>query len=238
MRVLALSTSTPQGSVALVEDGPGGPRVLGAAGYEDLRGHAERLFAAIDAALAAAGLGREAIGALACDVGPGSFTGVRVGVSAAKGIALALGLGVVGVGSLEVMAAVSGAPRVVPMLDAKKDEVFAALYDASGPIPVPIDPPRHLARGDVAAWLAGLGKVVLAGAVTSEIEALDRWTRLRGQDLDGPTAARVGTVALAHLAATAMVAPDPAQVEPLYVRAPDAQLAREPPPAAPRLPRS
>jgi tRNA threonylcarbamoyladenosine biosynthesis protein TsaB len=235
MRVLALSTSTPQGSVAVVEDGPGGPRVLGAASYEDLRGHAERLFAAIDAALAAAGLGREAIGALACDVGPGSFTGVRVGVSAAKGIALALGIGVVGVGSLEAMAAASGAPRVVPMLDAKKDEVFAAVYDASGPVPILVDPPRHLARGDVAAWLTGLGDVVLTGAFAGAVEGLDPWARLRGPELDGPSAAQVGAVALARLASGA-VAPDPSEVEPVYVRAPDAQLAREPPRRDPLAP--
>ena len=100
MKVLALSTSTPRGSAAVLE----GDRVLGAASYEDLAAHAERLFSAIDEALRAAGVARNAIEQLACDVGPGSFTGVRVAVSAAKGIALALGARVVPVASLEAMA--------------------------------------------------------------------------------------------------------------------------------------
>src|SRR4051812_25416291 len=101
MKVLALSTSTPRGSVAVVDDGA----VLASVAYVDLKSHAERIFGSIDLALAKAGLERSTIAAVACDLGPGSFTGVRVGVASAKGIALALGVPVFGVSSLEVMAA-------------------------------------------------------------------------------------------------------------------------------------
>ena len=101
MRVLALSTSTPRGSAALVRDG----EVVAAVAYVDLQGHAERIFEAVDAVLAQAGEPRSAVEGLGCDVGPGSFTGVRVGVASAKGMALGLGLPLAGVVSLEAMAA-------------------------------------------------------------------------------------------------------------------------------------
>src|SRR5437773_1126314 len=132
---LAISTSTRRGSVALLEQG----EVLAEAPYEDLRGHAERVVAAIERAFATARRNRDGLNGIACDVGPGSFTGVRVGVSLAKGIALGLDVPAVGVGSLEAMAAAAfGTNRavdgdaVVPVLDAKKGEVFLAAYARSG----------------------------------------------------------------------------------------------------------
>ncbi|HVY47083.1 MAG TPA: tRNA (adenosine(37)-N6)-threonylcarbamoyltransferase complex dimerization subunit type 1 TsaB, partial [Minicystis sp.] len=130
MRVLGLSTSTSRGSAAgAITDGRAA-RVAGHGGYVDLAAHAERVFEAIDAALAAAGLDRSALDAIACDVGPGSFTGVRVGLASAKGIAMALGLPLVGVGSLEAIAdeafRAGGLPEdaiVLAALDAKKAEL-------------------------------------------------------------------------------------------------------------------
>src|SRR5262249_49911307 len=125
MNVLALSTSTPRGSAALVRDG----ETLAAVAYADLEGHAERIFAAIDAVLAQAGVDRGALDGTACDVGRGSFTGVRVGVSAAKGIAMALDRPLLGVTSLEAMAAAAFAAGAAaagdvaaPTIDAKKSE--------------------------------------------------------------------------------------------------------------------
>ncbi len=101
MKVLAISTSTPRGSAALVRDG----EAVAAVAYVDLQGHAERIFQAIEAVLAQSGETRRSLDGLACDIGPGSFTGVRVGVASTKGIALGLGLPLAGVTSLEAMAA-------------------------------------------------------------------------------------------------------------------------------------
>ena len=91
MKLLALSTATPRCSVAVVDD----DRVLAQGGYDDEMRHAERLFGLVDEVLASAGVERGELEAIACDLGPGSFTGVRVGVASAK----------VGVASVEVSVA-------------------------------------------------------------------------------------------------------------------------------------
>ena len=221
MKLLALSTSTPRGSAALFEAADvdlhaeaaasrggalstaglaaapaAGARLLAATTYADLHGHAERIFGAVDEVLAAAGLPAAAVQALGCDVGPGSFTGVRVAVAAAKGVALALDVPVAGVTSLEAMAAAAFAAGaaspgnlLVPLIDAKKGEVFLAAFDA--PAAAPSIPPRHLPRDaafDVVAELAAGRRIVVVGAVAEEIEAL-RPLAARGDALDFPDAA-------------------------------------------------
>lgn len=92
---------------------------------------AERLLALIDQALEAAGVGRSDLGLVAVTRGPGSFTGLRVGVATAKGIAFALGLPVAGVSSLEALAR-GAAPfpgLVAPVFDARKRQIYAAAFD-------------------------------------------------------------------------------------------------------------
>lgn len=233
MRLLALSTSTPRGGAALLAVDPQGDRLLAAVAYEDLRGHAERIFGAIDEVLATAGLARSDIQALGCDVGPGSFTGVRVAVASAKGIALALALPVAGVSSLEAMAAAAfaeGAARpgdlVVPVLDAKKNELFLAAFDAPGA--PPSSPPQHLARDAVPAAVEALaaGRRLVVVGEAADLEAPLRPYLARGPALDLPDAAWIGRVALGRLRASAAAGEhDAALLEPLYVRAPDAKPA-------------
>lgn len=110
--------------------------LLGSAGAEIGRGHAEQLMDFIDDALSMSGKAVTEIDRIAVTVGPGSFTGIRVGVSAARGFALALGMPAVGVSTLAALAA--AARRVQPgkaitvVLDAKRDEVYAQAFDADG----------------------------------------------------------------------------------------------------------
>jgi tRNA threonylcarbamoyladenosine biosynthesis protein TsaB len=242
MKVLALSTSTPRGSAAVLDD----RAAIAEATYADLKGHAERLFAAIDVALAEAGLHRTAIEAVACDVGPGSFTGVRVGVASAKGIALALGIPIFGVPSLEAMAArafaegAAGADDLVlAAIDAKKSEVFLAVYALEGGALRTVSPPRHCAAVPEALVLSGgTRRIVVVGEIAATILAQPRPLDLgpapylaRGAALDLPDAVWVGRCAVAGLAAGAGV--DPAVLEPLYVRAPDAKPQSGAPKAEP-----
>jgi tRNA threonylcarbamoyladenosine biosynthesis protein TsaB len=229
-RVLAVTTSSPRGGVALVEAGA----VLGLAEYTDLAGHAEQLFGALDRALAAVApagsadrAARAGLHGLVCDVGPGSFTGVRVGVASLKGIALATGLPLVGVGSLEAMASAAFRRGLVPagalvlaLLDAKKGEVFAAAYDAAGAEALA---PRHLLRAEAAALVATLGRpAVVVGAVASELEGLDA-SIVRDPATDLPHAAEIAVLGAERLARAPAASLDPASLEPLYVRAPDAK---------------
>ncbi|MBK9258882.1 MAG: tRNA (adenosine(37)-N6)-threonylcarbamoyltransferase complex dimerization subunit type 1 TsaB [Polyangiaceae bacterium] len=234
MKVLALSTSTYRGSAAVLD----GDRVLGASGYADLGGHAERIFSAVTEALEAAAVSRSEIELVACDIGPGSFTGVRVGVASAKGLALGLGAALVGVGSLEAMAAaafVTGAagPKdvVVSVLDAKKQEFFIAAHDASGqtlwaPAHVPIADAFHL----LSAWtefsrLIADGYALRIVGEAALLEPSMAAQVVRGASVDLPDAVAVGRVGLRRFASSKGVAGefDASLLEPSYVRPPDAK---------------
>lgn len=224
MILLAFSTSTPRGSVAVVRDGA----LVAQADYVDLQGHAERLFEAIDAALSRAQATRADVGAIACDIGPGSFTGVRVGVASAKGIALALGVPLCGVISLEAMAraafeqGAAGADcAVIAAIDAKKGEVFLGAWRASSGEPVIAPCARAL---DAAAFasdeLTPFARVVIVGEVAAGVDLPAGMRLARGPAIDLPDAAWIGRIGAARLAAGG--GGDLDLVEPLYVRAPDA----------------
>ena len=116
MLTLAFDTATGVATSALVRDG----EVLG-----ERSGRAAEVLADADELLRAAGLSPRDLERLAVGVGPGSFTGVRIGLAAARGLALALELPVAGVSTLEALA--RGAPGAVPVIDARRGEVFVLL---------------------------------------------------------------------------------------------------------------
>ena len=213
MSILALSTSTPRASVALLD----GDHLLATTSHDDPRGHAEHLFTLIDRTLSSAGRDRADVHLVACDVGPGSFTGTRIAVSSAKGISLALGVPVVGVVSLEALAAhaTSTSPPgalVVAAIDARKDELYLAVYDAGAPLLAP----SHVPASDVAARVAAIVRdrpfVTIVDAPSFAAFA------------PGAQQALVAFPEAAWIARLAAARPpiDPADLAPLYVRAPDA----------------
>jgi tRNA threonylcarbamoyladenosine biosynthesis protein TsaB len=130
--ILAFDTATSIATCALVRDG----EVLG-----ERRSTPVRVLEAADAIIREAGLEPRSVEALAVGIGPGSFTGVRMGLAAARGLALALEIPAAGVSTLAALAA--GAPDAVPVIDAKRHEVFveqdgqivalpAAAFEAAG----------------------------------------------------------------------------------------------------------
>ena len=132
MLILAFDTATSVATAALVRDG----EVLAEVVTTPLA-----VLEAADRMLSGAGLEASDLEALAVGIGPGSFTGVRIGLAAARGLALALEIPVAGVSTLDALAA--GAPDAVPVIDAKRREVFvrvggeivampAAAYEAPG----------------------------------------------------------------------------------------------------------
>jgi len=113
MLILAFDTATDVATSALVGDG----EVLG-----ERMSRAVTLLEDVDALLRQAGTHTRDVEALAVGIGPGSFTGVRIGLSTARGLALALDIPVAGVSTLAALAA--GAPGAVPVIDARRREVF------------------------------------------------------------------------------------------------------------------
>ena len=218
--VLGLSTATPRGSVALLR----GDRLLASCIYEDEMRHAERLFDTIDQVLADAQLAARRLTAIACDVGPGSFTGVRVGVASAKGMALALGVPLVPVGSLEAMAMAAfhavgrDVAQVVCVIDAKRQETFFAAYDRQL---TARRGPAHIAAAETLSALGDLAEdrtVPFCGRASREL-GLPPARLLEAPACELPHAEWVGRRALA-LMNTQL--PALADVEPVYLRAPDA----------------
>jgi tRNA threonylcarbamoyladenosine biosynthesis protein TsaB len=130
MKILALETSGPAGGAALLD----GDRVRGEHILNILATHSERVMTAVDRLLHDAGWRPSELEGLALAVGPGSFTGLRIGISTAQGLALALRLPIAPVPTLDALAATLpfAALPVCPVLDARKGEVYASLYRWDG----------------------------------------------------------------------------------------------------------
>lgn len=128
--ILAIESATPHASVALVRGG----RFVGEALLEAGRQASETFLSAIDGLLKGAGVPATAVAHVAVSAGPGSFTGLRVGMAAAKGFCVGWGIPIVPVPTLHALAArfpVAGA-TICPVLDAKKKEVYAAFFRWEG----------------------------------------------------------------------------------------------------------
>jgi tRNA threonylcarbamoyl adenosine modification protein YeaZ len=126
--LLGLDTATPAVTVALHD----GTRVLAEATSVDRHRHAELLAPAIARVLAEAGVERGDLTAIAVGVGPGPYTGLRVGVVTARVLGAALGIAVHGVCSLDIIAADVSLPRFLVATDARRREVYYACYDKTG----------------------------------------------------------------------------------------------------------
>jgi tRNA threonylcarbamoyladenosine biosynthesis protein TsaB len=126
--ILNIETSTKNCSVALAKDGEKlVSREIAEMGYS----HAEKLHVFIEEILSEANLQFSALDAIAVSQGPGSYTGLRIGVSAAKGLCYALNIPLIAVDTLEILASQISIEKglIVPMIDARRMEVYAAIFD-------------------------------------------------------------------------------------------------------------
>ena len=149
MKILALDSATSACSAAVWADG----RVMARRHAEMARGQSEALVPMVAEVMAEVGLGFADLDLLAVTVGPGAFTGIRIGLAAARALALAAGLPLAGVSTLEAVAAAApadGRPLLV-VLDSKREEVWAQAF---GPDRTPLTEPAALAPAEAAA-LAG-----------------------------------------------------------------------------------
>ena len=196
MLTLAFDTATGVATCALVRDAD----VLG-----QRTGRAAEVLGDADELLRASGLTPRDLELLAVGVGPGSFTGVRIGLAAARGLALALDLPVAGVSTLDALAA--GAPGAVPVIDARRGEIFvrrSGHVRCLAPDVFDVDPGRTY---------VGDGAVLYRVA----IEAAGGIVPPDDSDVHVPRARFHARLAGAGGPAE--------QVEPVYVRAPDAEKA-------------
>jgi tRNA threonylcarbamoyladenosine biosynthesis protein TsaB len=218
MRVLAVETSALAGGAALVD----GDRVTGQYLLDVRLTHSERLMVAVDRLLADAGWTPRDLEGLAVAVGPGSFTGLRVGISAIKGLGLALGIPIAAVPTLDAMAASLpfAALPVCPVLDARKNEVYASRYRWDGSAMrreweylavAPADLAQRLGEPTV---LLGDG----AGLIASP------HARLAPPSHQAPSPACVALLGHARLTAGDIVAA--ADLVPIYLRPSEAELKR------------
>lgn len=212
MKLLAVDTASVHCAACVLDGGALTARVSLALE----RGHAERLMDVIAEALDQAGIGYADIDRLAVSVGPGSFMGVRTGVAAIRGLALALGCPAVGVTTLDAMAAEARAAHpgkpVVVAVDARRDEIYAAAFDAAGEVQLA---PSAVRLAELAA-LVGPDSAIAGSAAAALVAALGRSHPIVLAD-----AATADIVWFADLAARAA---EPAgRPAPLYLRAPDAR---------------
>ncbi|WP_030380462.1 MULTISPECIES: tRNA (adenosine(37)-N6)-threonylcarbamoyltransferase complex dimerization subunit type 1 TsaB [unclassified Streptomyces] len=212
MLLLALDTATPAVTVALHD----GTSVVASSSQVDARRHGELLLPAVDRVLAEAGTRLDAVTGVVVGVGPGPYTGLRVGLMTADTFGLALGVPVHGLCTLDALAyEAAGAGIAGPFVvatDARRKEVYWARYDdprtrAGEPA---VDRPADLA--DAVAGLSAVG----AGAALYP----DTFTDVRGPA--HVSAAALASLAVERLAAGAELLPP----RPLYLRRPDAQVPK------------
>jgi tRNA threonylcarbamoyladenosine biosynthesis protein TsaB len=228
MRILALDTSTLTASVAVWIDGA-------AAAFGDARAepHSEKLLPLIDEMLGRAGLAPAALDAVACGAGPGSFTGLRIGLATAKGLGFALGKPLVLVSSLAALAWPARGRDVLALLDAKKREVYAGMFGADG---APLAPERVMPPDALEGYAraAGCALVVVGDGAAAYPQAAARCGAVDASIRGTPDARAVAELAAARLAAGRV--DELLTAAPTYIRASEAEIASIP--VALREPRS
>lgn len=205
MIVLAIDTAGVDCAAAVFDSDTG--KILGRVSETIGRGHAERLMAMIDEALAQAKLALADVDRVGVTVGPGSFTGIRVGVAAARGLALALGVDCVGVSTLDVLARNAGetGKPVLAAINAHRDEVYAQSFEAGLPSgePLLLELDDYLAR-------AAIPGTVLVGSAAALVADREAETGTDHYPIE----------IVASISATAKAQGKP---KPLYLRGPDAK---------------
>jgi len=221
--ILSIETATGCGSIALTR----GERLLAEATAQPEVTHSRRLLGTVDWLMQAAGIDWTDLDGIAVSLGPGSFTGLRIGMAAAKGLVMATGVPLIGVSTLDALAlsCIGTRMQICPVLDARKQEVYAALYQPGGEGGYPsrlsgdeaISPEALAEKIDQPTVLLGTGVGVYA-----DVFKENKLIRLLPAQLTHPRGLHVGLLAAEMLAKGDVM--DPATAAPYYVRASEAEL--------------
>lgn len=231
MITLALDTSGRTGGVAILD----GPNILGEITLSVRETHCHSLFTSMEWLLKKTGQGWSNLDLIAVAIGPGSFTGLRIGLATAKGIAFAHNLPICGVPSLDALASqIMAAPGdiICPVIDARKNQVFTATFKAR------IFPEDHeriseymvIDPEDLSAKITGKGKVIFFGTGFDKyrdriIKSISTPWVTAPAHLSVARASSTGSIAVSRMMSGSM-ADDPALLAPVYVRASEAELTR------------
>jgi tRNA threonylcarbamoyladenosine biosynthesis protein TsaB len=207
MIILAIDTAVETCSAAVLD----GERVLVARSEPMARGHQERLAPLVAEVMAEAGVGFDQLDRIGVSVGPGSFTGLRVGLAFAKGLGVALDRPVVGVGTLAAMGAGTTGFAAVAV-DARRGQIYLQAFRDGEPVSAP----DALAAGDAVRWLididsAGPDLIVGSGAAL----LAQAFPNAKSDPRAGADPVWVARLAIAA---------EPTPPRPVYLRAPDAKL--------------
>ena len=220
--ILALETATSFGSVALLD----AARLLGSRELSSEQAHAGGLLGAVDDLLGEAGSGLGSVGLIALSIGPGSFTGLRVGLATALGLCFETPRRIVPVPTLAALAFQAEGTHIVPLLDARKGQVYTGLYSAQG---VALQEDRVCAPRPWFESLRERGPLTLLGpgaGVYRELaeEILGEGARIVPEPQGRPSARRVGL--LGRELADRGGALEPDRVELRYLRRAQAEAVR------------
>jgi tRNA threonylcarbamoyladenosine biosynthesis protein TsaB len=217
MLILAMETATDRGSLALAEE----DRWLGEYTFTAPGSYLQHLLPGVETLLAGAGRKLSEVHAIAVSQGPGNFTGLRIGLATAKGLAWSLGIPLVAVSTLEVLAAQIPTPavRVGVLIDAKRREVYLGLYLFSEARPQALDDPRRLPLDALPACLSP--PLILTGPGLTAYEEflrpnLDPEIQMAPLELRHPQASILARLARERLQAGFTVAPH--ELSPTYLR--------------------
>ena len=216
MRILAIDTALEACAACVATDDS--DDLLAEESMPLVRGHAEALLPLIERVTARVEGGFEGLDRVAVTVGPGSYTGLRVGLSAARAIGLAAGIPVVGVTTLSArlapQLALNGEDTVVAAIDARHGAVYLQAMSVTEGTVIP---PRHVAIGEAVSLLGGR-RAILTGSGAPAIAAAAGAAGLTVE------VAETGAPQIAWVASLGLVAdPEQALPRPLYLRGPDAQ---------------
>ena len=219
MLILALDTATAAGSVALV----GEDRVRVSRYFDVGLQHSHLLFAEIEQVLSLAGCRTADLNAVAVSIGPGSFTGLRIGLSAAKGLCLAGGSALVAVPTLEAVAGqiLYARQPVCALVNARRGEVYAGLYDTSTGHPRALGPARAVAPDLLVAERTGSETIYVGDGVEACLPLLGACpgALVAPFPCGRSVAVQIGWLGLFRLQSGQTA--DLASVEPEYLRTPE-----------------
>lgn len=226
MKILAFETATIAGSAAVVDDEKG---LIGEVRIDVKVAHSERLMPSVQWLLKMSGLSINDIDAFGLSIGPGSFTGLRIGLSTAKGLAFSTGKPLVPVRTLDAFARtlVHCSYPICPMLDARKNQIYAGLYRWEDGICKKIQPETAISPEDLLNRIKEQGPVLITG--DGAVKYRELIVNVLGKDAVfapsyrmSPAASSVAEIASEKLKTGDI--PDPVGITPYYIRKSEAEL--------------